>query len=156
MLDTSRIYHYSSARLINAIKHEHSRNTLYILQAAIGALALDKAREVRGKIQEEILGKQILTLAVLSILITAPLGAALIAIIGPMLLHQTGVCVGQSNKICEDSTMDDEEGWVGCMLTIQYNNNALGQIKKYMCLEESDPTFYLWNLDFFSIFLEKI
>ena len=124
MLDTSRVYHYSSAFIINAIKHEHSQNTLYILQAAIGALALDKAREVGGKLQEEILGKQILTLAVLSILITAPLGAALIAIIGPMLLHQTRVPVGQSSNICEDSIMEDVEGWVGCMLTIQYNYNA--------------------------------
>ena len=85
------------------------------MQAAIGALALDKAREVGGKLQEEILGKQILTLAALSILITAPLGAALIAIIGPMLLHQVRVPVGQSSNICEDSIMEDVEGWVGCI-----------------------------------------
>ena len=103
--------------MINAIKHEHSRKTLFILQAAIGALALDKAREVGGKLQEEILGKQILTLAVLSILITAPLGAALIAIIGPLLLRQTRVPVGQSSKVYEDSIMEDKEGWVGCLLT---------------------------------------
>ena len=35
------------------------------------------------------LGKDILTLAVLSIVITAPIGAAIIAITGPLFLHQT-------------------------------------------------------------------
>lgn len=85
-------------------------NLIYILQAAIGALALDKVREVGGKPEEEILGKQILTIAVLSILITAPIGAAVIAITGPILLHQTTkeemmINTSSGNKAGEDGYM---------------------------------------------------
>lgn len=57
-------------------------------QAAVGALALDKARE-KGSVEGEELGKQILTLAVLSIIVTAPIGAAAIAITGPLLLKKS-------------------------------------------------------------------
>nr|XP_006825815.1 PREDICTED: mitochondrial sodium/hydrogen exchanger 9B2-like [Saccoglossus kowalevskii] len=59
------------------------------VQAAIGSIALDTARE-KGSSEEVIeLGKQILTIAVLSIIITAPLGAAAIALSGPRLLNKT-------------------------------------------------------------------
>lgn len=58
------------------------------VQAAIGALALDKAKEM-GDETGVVFGKQILTLAVLSIIITAPIGAAIIAITGPLLLHRS-------------------------------------------------------------------
>ncbi|KAL9984446.1 hypothetical protein ACROYT_G006738 [Oculina patagonica] len=59
------------------------------VQAAIGSLSLDIARE-RGftGMREEELGIQILTIAVLSILLTAPTGAVAIAVSGPRLLHQ--------------------------------------------------------------------
>ena len=78
------------------------------LQAAIGALALDKAREIGGKPEEEILGKQILTLAVLSILITAPIGAAIIAITGPILLHRQA----KEDEAIHDKVKVEEEGFV--------------------------------------------
>jgi hypothetical protein len=42
-----------------------------------------------NNVEGEDYGKQILTLAVLSIIITAPIGAAAIAIAGPMLLEQS-------------------------------------------------------------------
>ncbi|XP_060581305.1 sodium/hydrogen exchanger 9B2-like [Ruditapes philippinarum] len=58
------------------------------VQAAIGAVALDTARKMNN-VEGEDYGKQILTLAVLSIIITAPIGAAAIAIAGPMLLEQS-------------------------------------------------------------------
>ncbi|WAR20709.1 SL9B2-like protein [Mya arenaria] len=58
------------------------------VQAAIGALAMDKAMEM-GDSEGVAYGKEILTLAVLSIVITAPIGAAIIAITGPILLHHT-------------------------------------------------------------------
>jgi len=59
------------------------------VQAAIGSMSLDIARErgFTGMYQEE-LGIQILTIAVLSILLTAPTGAVGIAVSGPRLLSQ--------------------------------------------------------------------
>ncbi|KAK0055993.1 mitochondrial sodium/hydrogen exchanger 9B2 [Biomphalaria pfeifferi] len=55
------------------------------VQAAIGTVAYDLARK-NNDITSEILGKQVLNLAVLSILITAPLGSLLISLLGPLLL----------------------------------------------------------------------
>lgn len=59
------------------------------VKAAIGSLSLDIARErgFAGMRQEE-LGIQILTIAVLSILFTAPSGAVAIAVSGPRLLQK--------------------------------------------------------------------
>ncbi|KAL8579403.1 hypothetical protein ACOMHN_026768 [Nucella lapillus] len=58
------------------------------VQAAIGAIAFDMATE---KKDEELIGygETILQLAVLSILITAPIGAALVTVLGPILLHRS-------------------------------------------------------------------
>ena len=62
------------------------------VQAALGAVVLDRARETTGgsiENSEQIeLGRQILTLAALSIMITAPVGAVLIGFSGPKLLQQ--------------------------------------------------------------------
>ncbi|XP_076461647.1 sodium/hydrogen exchanger 9B2-like isoform X2 [Babylonia areolata] len=56
------------------------------VQAAIGAVAYDMA--ITNKKDEYVgYGENILQLAVLSILLTAPTGAAIIAILGPTLLH---------------------------------------------------------------------
>eukprot|EP01029_Cantina_marsupialis_P028739 TRINITY_DN777947_c0_g1_i1.p1 TRINITY_DN777947_c0_g1~~TRINITY_DN777947_c0_g1_i1.p1 ORF type:complete len:471 (+),score=153.75 TRINITY_DN777947_c0_g1_i1:278-1690(+) len=61
------------------------------VQAAIGSVALDTAREQNPiDPEEEDFGKKILTLAVLSILITAPVGAIAIALSGPKLLTKKG------------------------------------------------------------------
>ena len=64
------------------------------VQAAIGSVALDVVKE-RGATgttsnyeAELILGRQVLTLAVLAILVTAPIGAFLIAFFGPKLLEK--------------------------------------------------------------------
>lgn len=57
------------------------------LWAAIGTVALDLARKNADADSEE-LGKKVLTLAVLSILLTAPLGSLLISISGPLLLKR--------------------------------------------------------------------
>ncbi|CAH8826819.1 unnamed protein product [Trichobilharzia szidati] len=58
------------------------------VQAAIGPVALDTAR--RSNASAEIIGygEQVVTLAALSILITAPLGAVLMPLTAPYLLHQ--------------------------------------------------------------------
>ena len=82
------------------------------MQAAIGALALDKAREIGNNPEEVELGKKILTLAVLSILITAPIGAAIIAITGPMLLHHTPKEGVEMQEIHKEDVVTEEEGYV--------------------------------------------
>ncbi|KAL0274311.1 UNVERIFIED_CONTAM: hypothetical protein PYX00_006765 [Menopon gallinae] len=58
------------------------------VQAALGPIPLDKARE-NGNDEELAHAQKILILAVLAILITAPLGAVLITILGPKLLTRT-------------------------------------------------------------------
>ncbi|XP_015261253.1 PREDICTED: mitochondrial sodium/hydrogen exchanger 9B2-like [Gekko japonicus] len=57
------------------------------VQAAIGSVALDTAREHHNPNQEEY-GLNILTVAFLAILITAPTGALLIGLTGPKLLRK--------------------------------------------------------------------
>ncbi len=58
------------------------------VQAAIGALALDLARQNEAGPQAEIYGTQVVTIAVLAILSTAPIGALAIAWSGPRWLHR--------------------------------------------------------------------
>ncbi|XP_076036682.1 sodium/hydrogen exchanger 9B2-like isoform X2 [Oratosquilla oratoria] len=59
------------------------------VQAAIGSKAYDYARQEGAGEEYEKLGKQVLTIAVLVILITAPLGAAAIMLSAPKLLNRT-------------------------------------------------------------------
>lgn len=56
-------------------------------QAAIGSTALDMARMKDDK-QLQKYGMDVLTVAVLSILLTAPVGALIIGLCGPCLLHK--------------------------------------------------------------------
>ena len=59
------------------------------VQAAIGSVALDVVKEQTNPLEKDlILGRQVLTLAVLAILVTAPIGAFLIAFFGPRLLEK--------------------------------------------------------------------
>lgn len=60
------------------------------VQAAIGSVSLDLARQkgFTGQIEEDF-GIQILTIAVLSILITSPIGAIGIVVAGPRMLHRS-------------------------------------------------------------------
>lgn len=55
-------------------------------QAAIGSTALDMARSRGDKVSENY-GMDVLTVAVLSILLTAPVGALVIGLAGPRLLQ---------------------------------------------------------------------
>ncbi len=59
------------------------------VQAAVGALALDLARLHQPGTQAEVYGLQVLTLAVLAIICTAPIGALAIAWSGPHWLTQS-------------------------------------------------------------------
>jgi len=59
------------------------------VQAAIGAVALDTANQQDPVSEDQVkYGQQILTIAVLSIMLTAPIGAAAIAFGGPKLLEK--------------------------------------------------------------------
>ena len=58
------------------------------VQAAIGGLALDLARDQAAGSAAELAGTQVLTVAVLAILITAPAGAITIARTGPKWLER--------------------------------------------------------------------
>ncbi len=58
------------------------------VQAAVGALALDLARHHQAGAQAELYGIQVLTLAVLAIICTAPIGALAIAWSGPRWLQR--------------------------------------------------------------------
>ncbi|XP_035670644.1 sodium/hydrogen exchanger 9B2-like [Branchiostoma floridae] len=63
--------------------------SMNLLQAAIGSTALDTARELTPQnTTNEGLGIQLLTIAVLIILITAPLGSALISLTARHLLRK--------------------------------------------------------------------
>ena len=60
------------------------------VQAAVGSVALDTARETGAGEGDINRGLFVLTAAVLSIVITAPIGAFLINFFGPRLLRKSG------------------------------------------------------------------
>ncbi|XP_076454001.1 sodium/hydrogen exchanger 9B2-like isoform X2 [Babylonia areolata] len=74
------------------------------VQAAIGGIALDTAIELDAGPEAIELGSKVLTIAVLAILITAPIGALLIALLGPRLLHKT-----EPGHTVEDGEEKEEE-----------------------------------------------
>ncbi|XP_055877524.1 sodium/hydrogen exchanger 9B2-like isoform X2 [Biomphalaria glabrata] len=76
------------------------------VQAAIGAVAYDTAVE-KGAQQFIPLGKKILNQAVLAILIAAPLGSALIALLGPRLLHKTEDLHGDIQKESQEQSQTE-------------------------------------------------
>ncbi|CAL4061313.1 unnamed protein product [Meganyctiphanes norvegica] len=59
------------------------------IQAAIGSYALDYARTHNGTEEEIAWGQQILTISILIILITAPVGSAFLMLSAPKMLHKT-------------------------------------------------------------------
>ncbi|XP_018017023.1 sodium/hydrogen exchanger 9B2-like [Hyalella azteca] len=60
------------------------------VQAAVGSTALDYAVRIGAGVHEIALAKQVLTIAVLVILITAPIGAIVIMTSAPRLLQRPG------------------------------------------------------------------
>lgn len=79
-------------------------------QAAIGGLALDQAIKDKNETLKP-LGLTILTMAVLSIIITAPIGALAIAISGPKFLKSDHLKneLSCSSNDCEDSQDSQEK-----------------------------------------------
>ncbi|CAC5368291.1 SLC9B1_2 [Mytilus coruscus] len=73
------------------------------VQAAIGGLALDKVRETTNPDQETLkYATDILTLSVLAIIICAPIGATLMAVLGPKFL-QKGYLEEEVIEVCTTS-----------------------------------------------------
>ncbi|XP_063411812.1 sodium/hydrogen exchanger 9B2-like [Mytilus trossulus] len=73
------------------------------VQAAIGGLALDKVREMSNPDQEMLnYATDILTLSVLAIIICAPIGATLMAVLGPKFL-QKGYSEEEVIEVCTTS-----------------------------------------------------
>ncbi|RUS73419.1 hypothetical protein EGW08_018825 [Elysia chlorotica] len=79
------------------------------VQAAIGAVAYDTAVD-RGETDLIPNGKKVLTIAFLAILITAPIGSAIIAMVGPKLLHRTEEDNSPQGHVNPALNMDDEKG----------------------------------------------
>ncbi|KAH9519772.1 Sodium/hydrogen exchanger 9B2 [Bulinus truncatus] len=78
------------------------------VQAAIGTVAYDLARK-NSDATAEGLGKQVLNLAVLSILVTAPLGSILISLLGPKLLHETPYPTLEIEAPLKDSAVEESK-----------------------------------------------
>ncbi|CAH1794646.1 unnamed protein product [Owenia fusiformis] len=74
------------------------------VQAAIGSVALDTARDLDPTPEKLHLGQQVLTIAVLAILITAPLGGVAIALMGPRLLKPSEKHL---DSLKDDANMDN-------------------------------------------------
>uniref|UniRef100_A0A8B9HK34 Cation/H+ exchanger transmembrane domain-containing protein n=1 Tax=Astyanax mexicanus TaxID=7994 RepID=A0A8B9HK34_ASTMX len=74
------------------------------VQAAIGSTALDMARSV-GDEQMEDYGMIVLTVAVLSILVTAPIGAIAIGLAGPRLLQKYTEINDTHTEACKGEAM---------------------------------------------------
>merc|ERR1719376_198717 len=104
------------------------------VQAAIGAIAYDTAVD-KGETELEEPGKKVLTLAVLAILITAPIGSAIIALLGPRLLHRdtdvTDACAETGHS--RDSTQGKSNG-------VSYDNQALDTDEEKSSHSTHDPT----------------
>ena len=67
-----------------------------LVQAAIGPVALDVAREIHSE-EYASYGMSVLVVAVLAILITAPVGATFITLLGPRLLDKEPTATPESN-----------------------------------------------------------
>ncbi|XP_021942171.1 sodium/hydrogen exchanger 9B2-like [Zootermopsis nevadensis] len=59
------------------------------VQAALGPVALDSVRDLNRPEEERDFAERVLVICVLSILLTAPVGAILITLSGPRLLKKT-------------------------------------------------------------------
>lgn len=97
-------------------------------QAAIGGLALDQAIKDKNETLKP-LGLTILTMAVLSIIITAPIGALAIAISGPKFLKSDHL---KNELSCSSNDCEDSQEKEGKIVTI---TETVGEKP---CLTETD------------------
>ena len=59
------------------------------MQAALGPVAMDSVREGNRPEEESVYAEYVMVICVLSIMLTAPVGAILITLSGPRLLNKT-------------------------------------------------------------------
>ncbi|KAM9330487.1 sodium/hydrogen exchanger 9B2 [Gastrophryne carolinensis] len=78
------------------------------VQAAIGSVALDTARGAGIK-QLEDYGMDILTIAFLAIIITAPIGALVIGLTGPKMLHRSETMLKSEESIQAERGTEDSD-----------------------------------------------
>jgi NhaP-type Na+/H+ or K+/H+ antiporter len=76
------------------------------VQAAIGPIALDIARQKADNSQEIHLATLVLTIAVLSVIITAPIGAIAIAVAGPRLLNRNVPKIAAKDNVTNGAKND--------------------------------------------------
>lgn len=69
-----------------------------LVQAVIGPVALDVAREIHSE-EYESYATRVLIVTVLAILITAPVGATFITVLGPRLLDKEPTATPESNTV---------------------------------------------------------
>ena len=79
------------------------------VQAALVGVVLDIASE-NGSPEEECNASIVLTLTVLIIIITAPLGATLVGVFGPNLLYSLPLCPMKCRRAPTEDVQNEEEG----------------------------------------------
>ena len=100
------------------------------VQAAIGSLALDRANAQTPIVPENVeRGQQVLTLCVLSILVTAPIGAILITTLGPRFLVRT------TNEEDGDGDARTATGDFGTTARNDHSNTELHIIDSSQCID---------------------
>ncbi|OWA52319.1 Mitochondrial sodium/hydrogen exchanger 9B2 [Hypsibius exemplaris] len=80
------------------------------VQAALGSIALTLAREKNSSAEMILLGEQVVTIAVLLIVITAPLGAIAITLTAPRLLQKEDGDVRVDDEEKKNGAIYDEDG----------------------------------------------
>jgi NhaP-type Na+/H+ or K+/H+ antiporter len=77
------------------------------VQAAIGPVALDIARKIHSS-EYESYASTLLIVAALAILITAPVGATFITMLGPRLLDKEPTATPESNTVPSNQNKESE------------------------------------------------
>ncbi|XP_054711692.1 sodium/hydrogen exchanger 9B1-like [Uloborus diversus] len=96
------------------------------VQAAVGSQALDYARSQSKGYEFETYSKQVLTLSVLSIILTAPLGSAFMECLGPYLLEKDPVVTDLQSESEEDETdivVEKRASYGSCSVTLSSRNS---------------------------------
>lgn len=85
-------------------------------QAAIGGLALDRARESNPVDKTQVkYGEDVLTISVLAIIICAPVGATCMALLGPKFLVKGDV---EEIEVCSDKQGPSDKGDTASINTV--------------------------------------
>ena len=102
------------------------------VQAALGSLALDAAREANAAPDVILLGEKVVTIAVLLILVTAPLGAVGISLSAPRLLQRDASAVERDASAADTASKASVNGTAkeGRSLELIERNPGAGETMK--------------------------